>query len=188
MARSKLLVGGAGLVGLGLFVLGMGKKEGNAVMAEQHPATHTPLTQEEASGALANAFLELTGIEPTRGQHAMLMAHSALETGQWKKMYGYNWGFVTTPPGKRPWFEFSSSDPHKYRWFATAAEGAKDWLIAIRDKWPAAWALLDSGDTAAYVHALKHQGKIGEYFEAPEADYSAGVGKLYQQFYLPPLA
>ena len=53
---------------------------------QQREATLTPLAFEQASATIASTFKAAVGREPTLREHAMLMAHSALEVGRWKKM------------------------------------------------------------------------------------------------------
>jgi len=146
----------------------------------ERPSTATPLTKAQAEAALRAAFAAVVWRAPTSNEITLLLAHSAEEVGQWQHMHGNNWGFVTTK-GNRPYFRLPN-DAHLYRWYATPDEGARDWLLAIRDNWPDAWALIDSGDPTAYVHALKTTGRYGAYFEADEATYAAGVSRLFKQF------
>ena len=52
----------------------------------------TPLTREQAAHALTDAYLQLIGSLPTAGVTALLLAQSALETGNWQKILNFNFG------------------------------------------------------------------------------------------------
>ena len=52
----------------------------------------TPLTREQAAQALSAAYRQLMGALPTAGVMALLLAQSALETGNWQKIHNFNFG------------------------------------------------------------------------------------------------
>ena len=74
-----------------------------SVPGEQKDATLTQQTAEQAKAQIASSYLELTGSPASPAALAMLLAHSAGETGRWLKMHCWNYGFVTTRGGL-PWF------------------------------------------------------------------------------------
>ena len=160
------------------------RRKAPAPKGTQHSADRTPQAPAAARTQIAASYREVTGQEPSPEALAMLMAHSAGETGRWRKMSGWNYGFVTTLGG-HDWFELPPN-PLKFKWYGSAPEGCRDWLETIRDNFPDAWAVVGSGDAAAYVLGL-HKGKHGSYFgDAPVAQYERLVRLLYGE--LLPLA
>jgi hypothetical protein len=138
----------------------------------------TPLYTVDQARALLCGAVDPTGAKPAAEVCAMLMAHSALETGQWQRMFNFNAGNVTTL-GVLPYYLNPPSDTaHLYRSYDSAPEGFRDFVQLVAGRYPKAWALLGSGDAAAYVRELK----AGGYFEGPEGPYAVAVGKLYRQF------
>lgn len=159
-----------------------GKKRKAPSQGTERRADATPQTLGAARTQVAASYLEVTGQEPSPEALAMLLAHSAGETGRWKKMRGWNYGFVTTLGG-HDWFKLEGN-PLLFKWYPSAADGCRDWLETIRDNFPDAWAVVGSGDPTAYVLGL-HRGRHGSYFgDAPVAAYTRLVGTLYAE-YLP---
>lgn len=158
------------------------RRKAPASQGTQRNADRTPQAPGAARTQIAASYREVTGQEPSPEALAMLMAHSAGETGRWRKMSGWNYGFVTTLGG-HDWFELPGN-PLKFKWYASAADGCRDWLETIRDNFPDAWAVVGSGDAARYVLGL-HKGKHGSYFgDAPVAQYERLVASLFGE-YLP---
>lgn len=148
----------------------------------EHQASKTLQSPGAARTQIVDAFKAEAGREPTTEELALLLAHSAGETGRWRSMYGWNYGFTTTNGGA-DWFALPGN-PLKFKWFADAPTGARDWLSTLRSAFPDAWAALPSGDPAQYVQGLLH-GKHGSYFgPAPVPAYERLVRLLYAE-YLP---
>lgn len=118
----------------------------------------------------------MIGRTPTSAELAMLVAQSALETGNWSAMWNWNWGNITT--SGVPWFTLGAEKTvgaHHYRPFDSAAEGAAYFVSFLSHHYPEAFALLGSGNTVAFATALKARG----YFEADPAKYAVGLDSRY---------
>lgn len=156
----------------------------NASTGVKHEANRTPLTSQAFRAALRRGFEGQEGREPTSAEEAMLLAHSAAETGRWKSMYGFNPGFVTTAGGV-DYFAGSDIDPANpllFRWYADIDAGVKDWLYVLQRDWPDAWAHLD-GDVFGYVEGL-FKGAHGSYFGDASVypKYQKLVNALFNEF------
>lgn len=160
--------------------LAPGKRRKPATQGTEHAATKTPQAPGAARTQIVEAFNDVAGRDPTTEELGLLLAHSAGETGRWRSMYGWNYGFTTTL-GANDWFQLPGN-PLRFKWFADAKTGARDWLETLREGFPAAWAALPSGDPAAYVQGLLN-GKAGSYFgPAPVPAYERLVRLLYAEF------
>lgn len=160
--------------------------------------TLTRLTPSEAVEALAAAFRDVTGVRPTPRSLAILVAQTALETGQWKKMHNFNFGNIRgTFEGR--WTSFRASeivdgkevflDPgedNKFRAYPDAAAGARDFIrfLAVdtngdgSNRYERAWQAVLDGFPRGFVACLARAG----YFTASERLYYDGLRALYDQF------
>lgn len=146
----------------------------------EHVAAKTLQAPGAARAQIVASFNDVAGRDPTSEELGLLLAHSAGETGRWRSMYGWNYGFVTTTGGHE-WFVLPGN-PLRFRWYPDAPTGCRDWLETLRDGFPDAWASLPSGDPAAYVQGLL-RGRSGSYFgPAPVAAYERLVRLLYAEF------
>jgi hypothetical protein len=154
----------------------------------EHAASLTPISAAEARDWLAWAYSAETAQVIPPPALAMLLAHSALETGEWAKMRGFNFGNITALGRDRPYYilrgvaEFVQGKPVKmdmaFRWYPAAALGAWDFVRVLRRQFAAAWGLLESRDPTAYTNALADAG----YFTAPRERYALGMSKRYADF------
>ncbi len=161
------------------------------------PDRITPMTAKEVALAFRSAFEKVVGRTPSNACLALIVAHSALETGRWKSIHCYNFGNIKASPtyeglycqfrcnevinGKVQWFD----PPHpqtNFRAFASVDDGAVDHLefLAHRKRYAVAWANMCDGAPLAFVDSLKRAG----YFTADEAPYSRAVVSLWKE-YLP---
>jgi hypothetical protein len=160
-------------------------------MMELVPDQLTPVSLEEAIEAFAEAHVHCMGLEPSAGTLACLVAQSALEAGHWLKMHCFNFGNSKVGidwdgkycmfrcneviDGRVQWFD----PPHRQTWFRafdTAAAGAYEQvkLVALRDRYRAAWHECCLGNAHAFALALGNAG----YYTAPKDVYSDAVEKI----------
>jgi hypothetical protein len=156
---------------------------GSVANGQQHAPERTPLAAAQARAVMMNAWKEYFTKPPTIGQMAMILAHTALETGRWKKMYGNNWGFITTAGGLD--YYILPDNPLKFRWYPSLDAGARDYLSFMYQHMNSAYELWDSDNPMAYVHELRKK----HYFCGDEADcdrvepgYVRAVTGLYNEF------
>lgn len=119
---------------------------------------------------------------------ALLLAHSALETGRWTKIPGNNFGGIKAGgswKGERiatQTREVVNGQNviliQSFRAYPTLDEGAEDFVSFLRDKYPEAWVWLQYGNAEKYVRALKK----AKYFTADEDDYLKAVSSLQKEF------
>jgi hypothetical protein len=140
------------------------------------PATLTPLEETEAAKILREAFYRLEQRYPSDDELAMALSQSALETAKWTKMFCGNWGNSVTSHG--PYFQLGNDTKHRYRAFNSVEDGARQWLLVLKNAFPLSWELLGSADTSAYAISLKG-GKYGEYYEAPTSQYIKALNSHY---------
>jgi hypothetical protein len=159
------------------------------------PDRITPLTTREVLRAFRDAFQVVCGFTPSNATLALLVAHSALETGRWKSIHCYNFGNVKAGPdyegyycqfrcnevlnGKTVWFD----PPHaqcSFRAFGTITEGAADHLefLARRPRYAKAWQVMLAGDPARFVDELK----AAHYFTADAEPYKRAVTSLWREY------
>jgi hypothetical protein len=154
----------------------------------EHPPTITPVSYDDARDWLAWAYSAETGELPSVAELAMLLAHSALETGSWAKLRGFNFGNITALGRDRPYFvlrgvtEYVGGKPvvvdMVFRWYPTVTLGAWDFVHTLRKTFTAAWSVLGSSDASAYANALADQ----HYYTGPRDAYADGLGKLFAEF------
>lgn len=157
------------------------------------PNKLTPLTREQAASALAAAYQQLAGARPTPGVLALLLAQSALETGNWQKIHNFNFGNAKagTDYPLIVQFRCSEVDEHgvehffdppdpqcNFRAYSDAASGALDYLKVLHSR-PTWWQGLHTGDPSRFVDALSTPPK---YFTANPAPYKRTVTTLFEAF------
>jgi flagellum-specific peptidoglycan hydrolase FlgJ len=152
-------------------------------MGQFVPDKLTPLTADMAAAALSDGYRIVTGAKPTQAILSLLIGQSALETGNWHSIHNYNFGNVRGEApntglytsfrageienGKEVFYE--AGDPrNKFRAFATAAEGAADYIRSLRDR-PHWWAGLMTGTPEGFVAGLT---TYPAYFTANAALYT----------------
>lgn len=153
----------------------------------------TPLTREEAARALTAAYQQLTGAQPAAGVLALLLAQSALETGNWQKIHNFNFGNAKATADYPLIVQFHCSevdehgvehffdppDPHcNFRAYNDAASGALDYLKVLHSR-PTWWQGLHTQDPSRFVDALATPPK---YFTADPNKYKGTVTALFQAF------
>lgn len=186
------------------------------------PDKHTRLSAAEVIEAFEKAYQWVMGIEKgvaakadlDAATLALMVAQSALESGNWRSMHCFNFGNIKASSryrglycqfrcnevinGKLEWFD----PPHpqcNFRAYETAEDGARDYMrfLAVDtngdgvNRYAEVWRTLveadgDDADVFSFVRELKRAG----YFTASERLYfdggngKGGVLALYRQ-YLP---
>jgi hypothetical protein len=150
----------------------------------------TPLTLDEAIEAFAKAYFRCMGSEVRAGTLACLVAQSALESGNWKHMHGYNFGNIKASPdwdglfmmfrcnevigGNVVWFDPPHFQTH-FRAYATAAEGAQEQIkFHLRERYKGSWHHAYLGDAHAFAMTLGEEG----YYTADRVSYSKAVASI----------
>ena len=152
----------------------------------------TQLSPSEAAAALATAYQQLVGSPPSQSILALLLAQSALETGNWKKIHNFNFGNQKASTSYPLIVQFRCSemvngaekffDPPapecNFRAYETAAAGALDYLRVLHSR-PHWWQGLQTEDPSAFVDALATPPK---YFTANPALYKSTLTSLFVQY------
>lgn len=156
------------------------------------PNRLTPLDASEAGPVLFAAYAVLTGKQPSDAVGALLLAQSALETGNWQKIHNYNFGNIKARADYPQIVQFRCSevlngveqffdppDPHcNFRAYSNATDGAVDYMKVLHSQ-PHWWQGLHTGDPSAYVDAIATPPK---YFTANPATYKRTLTALFNQF------
>ena len=156
------------------------------------PNKLTPLSPSEAAAALTAAYQQLVGVPPSQSILALLIAQSALETGNWKKIHNYNFGNQKAGTSYPLIVQFRCSelvngvekffDPPapecNFRAYDSAAAGALDYLRVLHGR-PHWWQGLQTEDPSAFVDALATPPK---YFTANPALYKSALTSLFVQY------
>ena len=140
----------------------------------------TPLGASEIRGALSAAYLRLHGrmIDPVLLD--TLSAQVCHETGWGKSMHNFNFGGLkgVSPDGvvarcrtKEVLQGREVSIRDGFRAYASAADGATDYLRYLETRHAGAIEAAGRGDVDGYVRALKQ----GHYFTASESAYAASL-------------
>jgi hypothetical protein len=138
------------------------------------------------------AYAGMTGKQPTDAVGALLLAQSALETGNWQKIHNDNFGNIKARADYPQITQFRCSevlngveqffdppDPHcNFRAYSNASDGAADYMKVLHSQ-PHWWQGLHTGDPSAYVDALATPPK---YFTANPATYKRTLTALFNQF------
>jgi flagellum-specific peptidoglycan hydrolase FlgJ len=116
----------------------------------------------------------------------MLWAQWALETGRGASMHGYNFGNVKgrSPAGHSAELETSEGyGAHaervtaRFRTYASADEGARDYLEVLAERFPRSFEAVARGDLGAFASELRREG----YFTAEPGAYARGVESLARE-------
>lgn len=155
----------------------------------------TPLAPLDVVRAKRAAYRAVTGAPIADATLAIFMAHTAFETGRWKKFHWFNFGNIKAGEdyegfytlfrcnelinGTLRWFE----PPHpqcRFRAYPDATAGARDYfkLLINRTRFFPAWGAAHKGDWNEFVYALK----AGGYFTATLAPYKRAIGSLTAEY------
>ncbi len=157
------------------------------------PDKLTPLSRQDAAQALVGAYRTLTGAFPTQAVLALLLAQSALETGNWQKIHNFNFGNAKARIDYPLIVQFRCSevdalgvehffdppDPQcNFRAYTDPAAGALDHLKVLQSR-PHWWQGLHTENPSAFVDALATPPK---YFTGNAAQYKRAVVSLFENF------
>lgn len=154
--------------------------------ARQVPPTRTQLSGREAADALEAAWTRAHGTPPSPGTLSILVGQWAHETGRGAAMHNFNFGGLkgTGPSGASTVYRTREGSgasevqvQDRFRAYASAEEGAGDYLSLLERRYPEALQAAQRGDPAGFVHALKSHG----YFTGDPAAYAKSVTGLAQQ-------
>lgn len=145
---------------------------------QQVPAIQTPVSETELTRAFYDTAKKLYGIELSKAQLAILVAHNNLETGNRRAMYNYNIGNIMHFPGQDNHDYYIHGDRMKdkdgnwvpfkarFRSYPTLTEATEDYIRNLHNRGGGVWQGMLSGDPAAFSKALKKT----NYYGADEAD------------------
>lgn len=154
----------------------------------------TPLSEEEATYYLREAWREVVGSYPSKNSLALLWAQSLGETGRWKSLRNNNWGNIKRRKEIQKWTSYPAGEflngehkmfypYHPQTHFAawdTPLEGAKAYIrfLSQNPNYSRAWVEVLAGDPVQYCVELKKAG----YFTAPLDHYTKGIISLVKEF------
>ena len=136
----------------------------------------TEATFDEMLSSYMRAFKTVTGEVPSMRMLGMVLAQSALETGQWKHMWEWNPANITTQ-GKRGFYRLPG-DPHKYAPYPNRDTGASAHIALLAKKYPKSMGLMLTATPGEVAEMLKQEG----FYEAPSGPYGDQMTKLFNQF------
>lgn len=156
----------------------------------------TPLTLQDATRALTEAYIRVTGGAPSARVLALLLAQTAFETRRWQKLHNFNFGNAKADLSYPLITQFRSSevengieqffdppDAHcNFRAYTNPADGAVDYIRVLQSR-PHWWSGLQTEDPNAFVDALATAPK---YFTGNPVIYKHAVTSLFDE--LRPLA
>jgi len=156
------------------------------------PNQLTPLSQHDASRALAEAYARVTGGPPSDRVLALLLAQTGFETARWQKLHNFNFGNAKADLSYPLVTQFRCSevehgveqvfdppDPHcNFRAYTNAADGAVDYVKVLQSR-PHWWNGLQTEDPGAFVDALATAPK---YFTGNPVVYKQAIASLFDEF------
>ena len=179
---------------------GLAESVRNAVRIESTPAEHesttlpshsgrrpTPMKPRQAAEVLASAWHDVIGRPASRRTVAVLWAHWALETGRGARMVDYNFaGLKGRAPGGASsvvWTRESGEDGKtrvraRFRAYATAQEGARDYVRTLHARFDPAFVAANEGDARAFADALDD----ANYFTDHPRVYKRSIQSLASEY------
>lgn len=134
---------------------------------ETLPDKITKMTVDQAAKALSDGYKQVTGSRPNKLVLGLLVAQSALETGNWNAIHNYNFGnFKASASDKYIQYfgcgevlngvsqNFPAGDPHCiFAAYANAADGAAAYVKGLknRNNW---WTGLQTKTVAGFIKGL----------------------------------
>ena len=146
----------------------------------QVAATFTPSDPATVAGALIWAYQQATGrAPPATSSWLMVLAQSALETGHWTAMYGYNLGYISQPDKSQPYY-YRGTNPVPFAVYPNLGAGALA-MMKLLNGFYGALTYADNNDLAGYVAQLQAKGYAGS---DPQTyvNYQSTMASLMQQY------
>lgn len=152
-------------------------------MSTQIPDKKTPLAPDDAARYLAEAYQRVTGKRPKTNILKLLIAQSALESGNWQIIHNYNFGNekASSSDAFTQVYSFNDdpTDPGAhYAAFLSPEEGAEHYVRTLtkREHWRKG---LETGKPLLFIEALSTP---PVYFTADPAKYLATLVKLIDKY------
>jgi hypothetical protein len=146
-------------------------------------AARTPLSGTQASEAIRAAYTQVVGEPPSKGTLAILTSQWALETGQGKSMYNFNFAGIkgrgpegmTAVMSTREGYGASAVQiKDGFRAYTSAEAGAKDYVSLLQRKYGAALEAAKAEQPERFAQELK----VAGYYTGDPALYAKGVTQL----------
>ena len=168
----------------GLGALGLGGVE--------IPDRLTPLTAEQAAGALATAYRRVTGAFPTQRILGLLVAQTAQETGRWQRLHNYGFGNLKAAAsdlyyqgfrcwevvnGQTVWYE-ADNPICRFAAYLTAEDGAERY-IRLLQKRPHWWNGLQTGTVDGFVAGLT---TVPKFFTGDAGVYARNMTQFISEY------
>lgn len=158
--------------------------EATAPSRAHHVApARTPLSGSQASAAIRAAYVEVVGQEPSEGTLAILTSHWALETGQGKSMYNYNFagikgrgpeGLTVVMNTREGYGDNAVQIRDGFRAYTSAEAGAKDYVSLLHRRYGGALEAAGNEEPSRFAWELKAKG----YYTGDPELYSKSVTQL----------
>jgi Mannosyl-glycoprotein endo-beta-N-acetylglucosaminidase len=155
----------------------------SAAAVQQVMASRTPLSGTQASEAIRSAYSQVVGEPPSQGTLAILTSQWALETGQGKSMYNYNFAGIkgrgpegmTAVMSTREGYGASAVQIRDgFRAYTSAEAGAKDYVSLLQRKYGAALEAAKAEQPERFAQELK----VAGYYTGDPVLYAKGVTQL----------
>lgn len=150
---------------------------------QQVAPSRTPLSGTQAANAIASAYTAVVGEPPSQGTLAILTSHWALETGQGKSMYNFNFagikgrgpeGMTAVMNTREGYGPSAVRIQDGFRAYTSAQAGAKDYVALLQRKFGSALAAAQAEQPERFAQELK----AGGYYTGDPAAYAKGVTQL----------
>jgi len=141
----------------------------------QVDAVRTPATLAEVAGAMSRAYTAVRGHSPvSEDSYLIPTAQSAFETGQWKSMFNWNTGNVTTGNLSTDDWMYEYAGSLRFKSFPDLDAGSLDQMKVLQRM--KALDAADAGDVPGFVDALRR----GKYIGNDENAYRALANTIPQ--------
>lgn len=154
-----------------------------ASTGQQVVPARTPLSGTQAADAIASAYTAVVGEPPSQGTLAILTSHWALETGQGKSMYNFNFagikgrgpeGMTAVMSTREGYGANTVRIQDGFRAYTSAQAGAKDYVALLQRKFGSALAAARAEQPERFAQELK----AGGYYTGDPTAYAKGVTQL----------